>query len=242
MQNFTVEKIIIGNKIIDEITDTDGIKWYPLKQFLERILCKFDKVSTFRDSTISKYMQVIEYPVSSLFPDKNMPTWCINILGVKYLLKHMTIMNKGNNRLYKAREKGFAEACCYFNIKIPTKIDPTFIQTTPDLSNYDIWSVLCLEYDYNIKPNTIWKKCPECGYYYPDFDSYYGARKIKSTPCLQCQQRDFKCKNKVIQYIYENNGIDLLYKLHENNEDNKIVNELKKFIARGGKFDESEHS
>ena len=64
MDKFTIEKVFIGEKIIDEITDEYGVKWYPFKRFLESILCKYDKVSKFRDSVIIRYMQVIEYAVN----------------------------------------------------------------------------------------------------------------------------------------------------------------------------------
>ena len=109
MDKFTIEKVFIGEKIIDEITDEYGVKWYPFKRFLESILCKYDKVSKFRDSVIIRYMQVIEYAVNPKAPERLVKTWCINENGIKYLLRHMNIFQKGktNINLYRAREKGF---------------------------------------------------------------------------------------------------------------------------------------
>ena len=51
---FTIQHIYIGEKVLDQLTDEEGTKWYPLKSFLTRILCKYDKVSSFRDSAISR--------------------------------------------------------------------------------------------------------------------------------------------------------------------------------------------
>ena len=34
MNNFTREEIRIGDKIIDRLTDEEGMNWYPLKTFL----------------------------------------------------------------------------------------------------------------------------------------------------------------------------------------------------------------
>ena len=112
MNKFTIEKTFIGEKVIDEITDEYGVKWYPLKRFLESILCKYDKISKFRDSVIIRYMQVIEYAADKRAPERLIKTWCINENGIKYLLRRMSIFQKGkeNINLYRAREKGFFEA------------------------------------------------------------------------------------------------------------------------------------
>lgn len=232
-----IENIIIGEKIIEEITDEDGIKWYPLKKFLERILCKYDKVSKFRDTIISRYMKVISYPSNPKAPNSNIKTWCINENGIKYLLRHMNIFQKGNKNinLYRAREKGFFEACQYFHVKNPDKIKPTYINITPNLKDYDIWSINCLLNDRKIQVNTRWKLCSECDYYYPDSTRYFGDNKKK---CLQCQNKNFKCQNKIIQFIYDNGGLDLLYAISLN-KDEEIVKKLIDFINKGGKTHEN---
>ena len=41
MADFKVEQIRIGDKTIDRIIDEKGTKWYPFKQFLTKILCKY---------------------------------------------------------------------------------------------------------------------------------------------------------------------------------------------------------
>lgn len=238
MNNFTIEEIRIGDKIIDKITDEEGMNWYPLKTFLFSILCKSDKVSSFRDSAIARYMQVIEYQTERPGMKRPIKTWCINELGIKYLLRHMKVNRTQNKALYKAREKGFYEACLYFKVKTPDELDPLYINTPPKITDYDIWSVTCLENDFKLKSNDRWKRCSECGYYYPDKTRYFGNDTRKKAKCLQCQGKDFKCRNKVIQFIYENDGLDLLYKLSLNKNDD-TVEALKVFINKGGKNNEN---
>lgn len=237
MDKFTIEKVFIGEKVIDEITDEYGVKWYPLKRFLESILCKYDKISKFRDSVIIRYMQVIEYAADKRAPERLIKTWCINENGIKYLLRRMSIFQKGkeNINLYRAREKGFFEACLYFKVKAPDKLNPLYINFPPKIDQYDVWSILCIENDLKLKNNDRWKRCEECNYYYPDRVRYFGSNKKNNKKCLQCQGKNFECQNKVIQFIYDNGGYDLLYKLHSNNPSDDIVNELIKFIGLGGK-------
>ena len=104
MDKFTIEKVFIGEKVIDEITDEYGVKWYPFKRFLESILCKYDKVSKFRDSVIIRYMQVIEYAVNPKAPERLVKTWCINENGIKYLLRRMNIFQKGKTNIIIIKE------------------------------------------------------------------------------------------------------------------------------------------
>ena len=233
MDKFTVEEIRIGNKIIDKITDEEGMNWYPLKTFLLSILCKSDKVSSFRDSAMARYMQVIEYQTDRVGMKRPIKTCCINELGIKYLLRNMKVNKTKNKTLYKAREKGFYEACLFFKVKTPEELDPLYINTPPKLKDYDIWSVLCIENDLKLQISDRWKRCQECNYYYPDKTRYFGSDTKKNKRCLQCQGKDFKCQNKIIQFIYENGGLDLLYSLYLDKDD-QIVNSLKKFIGKGG--------
>lgn len=233
MQKYKIGKIIIGEKYLDEIIDEDNIKWYPLNIFLTNILHKSDKVSSFRDSEMIRYMRVIEY--SSDRPGMKHPkkTWCINENGVKYLLRHMNLNKKGSAKSYKLREKGFFEACLYFNVKKRLEeMNPIFINEQPSLKDYDLWSRICIQNDMSLNQYTKWKKCNECGYYYPYKNIYFGDKKNTNSKCLQCQNKDFKCKNKIIQFIYDNDGFDLLYKM-ENSSNEEIVKELNKFIERG---------
>lgn len=228
-----ITEIKIGDKIIDQITDDNGVNWYPLKAFLQRILCKYDKVTTFRDSAISRYMKVFEYNPKKNKSNRLVKTWFINENGVKYLLRHMSIRKTKNTKMYIAREKGFFEACIYFNVKNHDELEPLYINTIPDLKEYDIWSLLCITNDTKITNTTSWKKCPECGYYYPNKINYFGSNRKKQTKCLQCQNKNFHCDNKIIQYIYDNDGLDLLYKLYTSQKESVIIEALKNFINKG---------
>lgn len=234
MNNFNIDKVCIGEKEIDRLTDENGEHWFPLKFFLQSILCKYDKVISFRDSAMSRYMKVFEYNPHRPGAMRTIKMWFINEKGIKYLLKNMSINKFKKSYTYNARKKGFFEACAYFNVKIKQEIDPIFINCTPPnfLKDYDIWSIICIQNDNNVKYNSKWKKCNKCEYYYPYTERYFGEKPKKDSKCLQCQGRNFKCKNKIIQFIYENDGLDLLYKL-KTGKDNEIVNELENFIDKG---------
>ena len=232
MSNFTVDQIRIGEKEIDRITDEEGVHWYPLKAFIRKILCKSDKNATFRDSTISRYLKVFEYEPQKRGGYRPIKKWCINENGVKFLLRNMKVVNRGKKELYRSREKGFFEACLYFKVRTPDELDPLYINVPPKLTDYDIWSVVCLENDFRVRSNSRWKKCAECNYYYPDSTRYFGSDKKKNKKCLQCQGKQFKCANYILQYIYDNGGLDLIYKIYEG-KDEDIVRELKNFINKG---------
>lgn len=233
MCKYELDRIIIGEKQLDRLTDEDNIHWYPLKMFLTNILCKYDKVSSFRDSSINRYMKIIEYNPNRTGAKRPIKMWCINENGIKYLLKKMSVVKLHKTRMYNARKKGLYEACLYFNVKNSEIDDPTFINQQPNIDNYDIWSLLCIQYDKHLNYYTKWKICPKCGYYYPYKERYFGKNKNKDSNCLQCQNKNFECQNKIIQYIYDNDGFDLLYKLHIDNNDRDIINELKHFIDKG---------
>lgn len=226
MDNFSVKKIIIGEKNIDMITDKDGINWYPFKYFLRRILCKYDDLSSFRDSNMIKYMKVFDY--QSLIHFRKNKTWFMNEDGIKYLLRHMNIVYKGSQENYNVREKAFFEACIYFKVKPKIQLNPKIINVPPpNLKDYDVWSLLCIENDGLLNSHSQWKECNSCNYFYPNTINYFKNNKDK---CTQCQGEDFKCKNERIQYIYDNNGLNLLYLIYINDSPEKIKEELLKFL------------
>lgn len=225
---------------MDEIIDEDGVKWYPLNWFVQKILRKKDKRSLFRDGKTSKYMKVIEYSSDRVGMTTPKKAWCINEKGIKFLLKNMRINKKGSKMTYKAREKGFFEACLYFNVKKPLeRLEPTFIKQIPNLDDYDFWSATCLEYDTYDSPFEPWKFCPECHYYYPFREAYFGAKPSVREKCLQCQGKNFRCKNKIIQYIHENGGDELLFQMRNYAPAETIVKELNFFIKREGRKSEN---
>ena len=233
MKEFKLEEIRIGDKIIERITDENNIHWYPLKIFLTSILAKYDKVSSFRDSSMSRYMQVFELNLNRNGLQRPVKMWCINENGIKYMLRHMTLRKTKNKQMYKVREKALYEACKYFHVTSAEDLDPKIINIMPNLYEYDIWSVTCLKYDKNIKNNEAWKQCSVCNYYYPLRSKYFGNTPQNHAKCLQCQGKDFKCDNKVMQFIYDKGGIDLLYAIDKKNKD-RIFSTLYSFIDKGG--------
>lgn len=235
MSDFKVNKVLIGDRLIDQLTDENGINWYPLSSFFKNILHKDEKISSFRDSKICKYMQVIEYNPNIKGANRDIKMWFINEKGIKYILKNITIKKIKKTWLYNLRKKSLYEACLFFNVKKEFEERPTYINTPPKLNDYDMWSIICLEYDKHIYMNEKWKICPACNYYYPYRERYFGHPKRSTSKCLQCQGKDFKCQNKIIQYIYDNDGFELIYQLRNNDDTNKIVDELNKFIERGRK-------
>lgn len=233
MHTYTQDKIIIGQKFLDRLTDEDGVNWYPLKTFISRILCKDDKVSSFRDSKMKKYLRVIEYNPNRPGARHNIKMWCINEQGIKYMLKRTTVIKKSSTKNYQLRAQGLAEACLYFDVKPVEPLQPEYLNEKPDIRDYDVWSILCIENDYKIKVNTKWKLCKECNRYFPDSVRYFKSTNghTKKT-CLQCSNQDFVCLNKRIQYIYENGGYDILYSLFIK-DDKTAIEKFKLFLRKG---------
>lgn len=228
--NFKIEQIIIANRTIDRIEE-DGIYWYPIRSFLLRILLKNDCKTTYRDNKMRKYMKVFELQLYNSVAPR--PTWCMNENGIKYLLKKINVSEHQNKKMAELRKKNLSEACLYFGINRTEELAPTFLNEAPKLEGYDFWSLICIENDNQIEPYTKWCRCRECGYYYPHNPDYFKHKKRLTELCHQCEGKNFKCKNKIIQFIYENNGESLLYAIREH-DNNTIVSRLADFIERGG--------
>nr|DAG31328.1 MAG TPA: hydrogenase/urease nickel incorporation protein [Caudoviricetes sp.] len=210
-----IEQVRIGDKIIDEITDEKGMKWYPLKKFLNVILCKYDKTASFRDSEMARYMKVFEYNPDIPGARRNIKVWCMNKTGIKFLLQNTNVKKVHRKALFEAREKGLYEACRFFEVKPMQSLDPIFLNVPPkSLSGYDTWSLLCLKNDFKISPSNKWKQCPQCNYYYPYSVRYFGKKPTPTSKCLQCQNKNFKCQNEVIQFLYEHDGLKLLAEIY----------------------------
>lgn len=228
-----IEQISIANRIIDRIEDEEGTYWYPLKAFFTRILLKKEVTIAFRDSNLSRYMQVFKYTPINAPHEVNV--WCMNELGIKYILKRLSVAKSHNEELTELRKKNLSEACLYFGINRVDDLKPNYLEITPNLKGYDFWSLLCINNDQYINSFTRWHRCSKCKYYYPYNSRYFFQEKRKLTHrCLQCCGKNFKCQNKIIQYIYDNDGFDLLFSLENNDEDEKIVRRLNDFINKGG--------
>lgn len=224
---------ILSVKSYRLLEEETGEYWYPLTLFIKKIL--FRNINTVRyrdDDKYNKYMRVIEYSnPDSAVPHSN-KTWFINTEGLYLLLKNISPA-KGNTRKQVMQEKYLAAAQGFLG-GVVSKNAQNFIGYIPDLTNYDVWSIMCLTRDTTINQNTIWKRCSKCGFYYPNTKRYFNPKKKKYlyNKCKQCCGQDFTCENKRLQYIYKNDGLDLIYQLYLDSD--KVVDELKKWINGGG--------
>lgn len=222
---------VTSYRLLEEET---GEYWYPLRLFIQKVLFRNINPVRYRDDEkYNKYMRVIEYSnPNSTNPEKNKKkTWFMNTEGI-YLILQNTTTNKGSAKEKLMREKYLAAAQSFFG-GVVSKNEQEYIGYSPDLTNYDVWSIMCLTRDTTINKDTIWKKCSKCGFYYPYTAKYFlNSGYYLSTKCRQCCGKDFVCENKRLQYIYKNGGLDLIYQLYLDSD--KITEELKKWINGGG--------
>lgn len=161
----------------------------------------------------------------------------MNENGIKYILKNITIGNGKDETINELRRKNLTEACLYFGIDRTQELQPEYIYAAPKLKDYDIWSLTCIMNDTDLYPNSKWKRCKKCNYYYPCSTKYFqrfrGGR--FNTSCKMCNNSTFTCDNKVLQYIYEHDGLDLIYALRTYDDD-KVAKQLRIFINKGGEI------
>ena len=210
-----------------------GEYWYPLSLFLRKFLFRNNNLNTYRDNDkYNQYMRVIEYDNPDSATDTKTKAWFMSTEGLYILLQNTRINNTGSAREKLAKEKYLAAAQNFFGV-IPNN-PQDYIGYQPDLSDYDVWSIMCLTRDTSIDNNTIWKRCTNCGFYYPYNKKYFvEASGYLSNKCKQCFGLDFVCENKRLQYLHNNNGLDLIYQFYLNDKD-KIVEEFKKWLSEGG--------
>lgn len=229
------EQIKIANRIIDRIKDEEGVYWYPLRSFFQRILFKKEMTREYRDSSLIRYMKVFEFqPYKSR---RAVKTWCMSESGMKYILKRITVDKGKNDVIRDIRKKNLSEACLYFGIDRTQELEPKYIETPPKLENYDIWSLTCITHDTDLRPFSRWKKCAECNYYYPDSNKYFIKYRANNydNKCKMCRGGHFKCDNKVLDFIYRHDGLDLIYAL-STYDNEQIVKQLELFIDKGGRI------
>ena len=176
-------------------------------------------------------MRVIEYDNPDSATDTKTKAWFMNTEGIYILLQNVKI-NRGSPREKVVKEKYLAAAQNFFGVV--SNNSQNYIGYMPDLSNYDVWSIMCLTRDTEINNNTIWKRCSNCGFYYPYNKKYFNeASGYLANKCKQCCNLDFVCENKRLQYLHNHNGLDLIYQIYLDDKD-KIVEELKKWLSEGG--------
>lgn len=226
---YKIEEYSILSVTSYRLLDENGEYWYPLTLFLQKVLFKKIKAMYYRDNPkYQKFMKVIEYENPNSVSHQKEKTWFMSTEGICLIIQETKIYN-GSPSVTMMRQKYLAATQAFFGIT--SKNEQEFIGFTPDLSNYDIWSIMCLTRDTTINNNTIWRRCEKCGFYYPYNKRYFQDRRgYLSHKCKQCLGLDFSCMNKKIQYVYKHNGLDLLYQLYLNDKD-KIVEELKKWLG-----------
>ena len=209
-----------------------GIYWYPMNDFFKNVLFRSFNSRSYRDNELySKYMRVIKFEPR---PNSPIKTWFINEEGLHLILKNLKPI-KDSPRKQVIRDMYEAAAKQLVNVHTVTDVNtpPKFINFVPDLSKYDVWSIICLTNDKYIKPETLWKRCDECGFYYPDNQRYFSkvSEKHLNNRCRKCCGGDFVCTNSKYQYIYKRNGYDLIYLIYNNASDEKIAEKLKEWLG-----------
>lgn len=197
-------------------------EWYPLTAFIKQMLSESERRADYiksvylKDDRTKRFFRVIAVPWSN----RTAKRWfvnreVINIVLSEYKIRPEDIKTLSLN-VFKRRQKYEAMLHRYFNV-VPKDKTSIFVGFTPDLEKYDLWSILCIRNDYTLRAGeNIWQKCSKCGFYYPLTRRYFKQyNEYYSNTCLQCDGINFKCLNKHIQYIYKENGYELLYQYYE---------------------------
>lgn len=234
MNNFIMEEYSVLSATDIRLKTNDGEYWYPIVSFSKNMLFRRARATDYRDKEFYKdHMKVFEILRPTSVTGIPVKTWCMDTEGIYYLLLNTYIQPEGSKKKILMREKYLAAVRNFFGVKM-TNDTPTFISYIPDLSEYDIWSIMCITRDRTIKQDTIWQKCNECGFYYPYTTRYFQKFKTQlARKCKECAGMSFTCMNKRIQYIKNNKGLDLLYQLYQG-DNNKIAEEFKKWLSGGG--------
>lgn len=214
MCKFEQAYITINQNQIPVLKDENNINWYPMKMFFERILFRPADIKSYRDSEFSKYMQVIEFIFNNEFSNKPTKTWFVNEKGLKIILKNINTGQKHKIRA-RIREQYLYEACLFFNIQRPD-VRPKYKKQVTDLSEYDEWTKICLETDFEISEKTVWKRCNSCNKYFPNNKKYFNTKTLKNkqkvlrSTCKKCHNKNFKSTNPDIQKQYNIGGVELI--------------------------------
>lgn len=234
MEKYEMEEYTILSAKDVRLKDENDIYWYPIGSFFRKMLFKDIRPIWFRDKPFyENHMKVIEYIHPNSDSGKPEKTWFMDAEGIHQALKNFRVKIDGSKKTLLMREKYLAAARSFFGVSVVDDI-PTFIGFTPDLSEYDVWSILCIQKDTTITKDTLWQRCSTCGFYYPYTERYFQKYKTRlSVVCKECGGNHFVCQNKRIQFIKNNGGLDLLYQYYLE-DDKKILEEFKKWILGGG--------
>lgn len=237
-KDFEIETFKILDQECIRLKDKDGEYWYPLTSFFKSFFFRRVAVTTYRENPeYYQHMKVFKYRHPKSATQTEERTWCINTEGIYKILRDTSLRWKKNvSKIIMMNRSKYLAACRNFFGVTKTDDNPLFIGFAPDISNYDVWSIYCITYDRDPRKNDIWRKCDKCGFYYP-----YTKKYFFKDMCKQCNGSDFKCDNKRIQRMKDTDGYELLYQLYMMNGD-KVINELRAWLDRGGITDEIKSS
>ena len=238
MPKFSIEKFEILGIESHRIKDENDEYWYPLTTFFKTFLFRTFQVQKYRDNEkLNKYMKIFNYAHPNSHNDVEFKTWHINTEGMFLILQELPPLKTKkleSRTAFHKKEKAIIATKSFFGVKdISQESKIQYINYTPVLNDYDVWSIMCLKHDKNINKDTIWKKCISCGFYYPDNTRYYERQSKGKDPlrnqCKQCRGSEFKCDNTKLQFIYQNQGLDLIFQIYKDDKE-KIYEKLISWI------------
>lgn len=216
MENFEETYIVINNVKMAKLIDTNGLAWYPLNYFLEKVLGVSLKAKNFTDTNLENFMQVIEFQQENAH--RISKTWFMNEWGIRHLLENIQPLPTEKDKHLRI------DSCCiYFNVERNER-RCIYAKLIPNQKDYSPWEYLVLKNDKRININTVWKRCDYCDKFFPDNKYYFNIVKTKShkTPktkhtCLQCTGDKFSIPNKSIEIMYEKGGDKIVQAYIEKN-------------------------
>lgn len=204
--DFKYETITINKVDLNIIIDEDGIKWYPLSRFFQKVLLKAEEAKNFNKTAISKDMRL--WPIKEPTPAVT-NIWYIKESTLIKILKNIQV-NQYTNKTIE-RERALHGALKYFGINRQDRGN-MYTVVNPTKKEYTEWELLCFQFDNDINANIIWKMCEKCGRYFPCSKYYFESEtyaKITNT-CLECCGEELKNKNGDIQAMKDLNRMELL--------------------------------
>lgn len=218
MINFKETTVQIGLGEVPCLIDENNTKWYPLNSFFKNILYRGVEISSYRDSSLSKYMQVIEYKFPKQRGTKPLKTWFMNESGIIIILQNIYTLSRNTNKsLIKLREQGLNDACIYFNIQREDLRKPRYSRIVANLNNYSLMDKIYIESDNNINSVSEWKRCDKCDYFYPNTHKYFPLNSKNNTElvCRKCNGSYFKTEDNDVKKLYEINDENLIQSIQK---------------------------
>ena len=209
--DFKYETVTINKIDLNIIIDEEGVKWYPLSRFFQKVLLKAEEAKNFNKTAISKDMRL--WPIKEPTPAVT-NIWYIKESTLIKILKNIQVNPYTEKTI--DRERALHGALKYFGIKRQDRGN-MYTVVTPTPKEYSEWEMLCFEFDNDIKANIIWKMCDKCKRYFPCSKYYFQSEtyaKITNT-CLECCGEELINKNPDIQAMKNFNRMELVKYIRE---------------------------